>query len=173
MNLEATPFISQYRFAAIGVVVGLFILEAITNPCRVIFNALAANVVNIVVYFLVGTTLTVCYLSCAVAIIRRIGLSGTTHWRLRRMTLRFAVSVLGYSIFVLASILLGVLGYYVIPSQILYFVSFAALNFVAILQVAALSPTSKFRYSSRNKKTRSTSGGSTKAPISVTASAHS
>ena len=148
-NIKVLPFISQYKWVAIVVIVFLFAIEIVLSTVRALYpNSVAPSYASPVVAFIVQLTLIVCYLSAAVAIIRRIGSRGKTI--VRRMTIRIAVSCLGY-IICLAAIVAFSLSYQAVWGRGMTLNAiFLGLNLAGLMQVLALKPSPQHSKSSKS-----------------------
>lgn len=138
-NIQALPFISEYKWFAIVVVVALFVIEAILATVRALVPQSVLPVyISSIVAFIVEVTLVVCYLSAAVAIARRIGTRGKT--LVRKMTVRIAVSSGGYVI-CLAALISFAVAYQQVWGRAMTLNSvFVGLNLAGLMQVLALRP---------------------------------
>lgn len=143
-KVRATPFISDYRTAAIATCVLLFVAEILIDALRVTLSntRFSPVVITVVFYVVVSIVLVVSYLICAFSIHRRIENMGAGKVeRLHQMTIRFALSAGGY----LATILLEIItaafsSKNAWATQILYNLVFAALNWTAMMQIIGLKP---------------------------------
>lgn len=147
--MKALPFISEYKWAAIVVVVILFVLEAILATVRAIVPSSPFPIyVSSVVTFVIEVTLVACYLSAAVAIARRIGKHGKR--AVRQMTLRITVSCLGYVICIAALIAFSISYQQVWGRSMTLNTIFIGFNLAGLMQVLALRPAPQHGSSSRN-----------------------
>lgn len=139
-NVQALPFISEYKWAAISVMVLLFVIEAAMEAVRVLFpQSLIPIYVSCIVAFLVETALVACYLSAAVMITRRIGRHGKNA-AVRSMTVRIAVSCVGYGICLASMIAFAVAYQHVWGKSMTLNAIFLGFNIAGIMQVLALKP---------------------------------
>jgi hypothetical protein len=136
---------------AIVVCVLLFAVEALVDYFRITRtnSSFSPVIITIVFYILVSAILTVCYVICAVSIMKRISDMGSSKAaRMKKMTLRFSLSTAGY----IATIILEIVTYIVngVPwgPQLSYNLLFAAMNWTAMLQIIALKPIGSGRKSS-------------------------
>lgn len=142
-QIRASPFVSDYRTAAISVCVFLFIMEIVAISIRLTSakTYVAATTVTLVVYTIVTVILTVCYIITAVSILNRIKEMGAAKTkRVRKMTIRFLLSAVTYIIFIIIEIAFGILQGRPWGSVIIYPLLFAALDATTCLQVIGLRP---------------------------------
>lgn len=142
-TLHVTPFISKYRKAAVVVVITLFLMEIITDVLRVAIERPAIDpvVFSVVYYVIVSIALAVCYITCAVAISRRVKtLSARKYSKIRKMNLRFTLSSAGYIAIVLFEIgtYLSMHRYW--APQIIWYLLYISVNFTSMMQVLGLKP---------------------------------
>lgn len=138
-NIKALPFISKYKWAATISVLVIFLIEIVCNILRVtLLLAFAPVYISTAMLFIVTFTLVVCYLSAAIRIGRRIGHHGKSV--IRRMTLRIALSSLGYIIIIIAAIVFAAVYHYVWGRSMPLNAIFVGFNLASIMQVLALKP---------------------------------
>lgn len=146
-RFKVTPFVSRYRTPAIIVIVILFVLEFTCSTLRSAGGAWGlsqyVSQASSLMYCLVAIVLTICYLMCAVAVWKRLRSMSAVSVRrqtMRILALRVTLSVLGYIVFVISSIVFVI--YYRRPGArgIILSISYAAFNWSATMQVAATKP---------------------------------
>lgn len=161
-KIKATPFISEYRIAALIICVLLFVVEAIIDYFRITApsSSFSHIIITIVIYLLVSLALTVCYIICCYSILKRVTkmVSGRAK-RVRKMSLRFVMSSTGYILIVLFELL--IYGVHTRPwgPQIVYNLLFASLALTTTLQVWALKPIN-------TRKSSHSSGGTVSQALS-------
>lgn len=153
-KVSASPFISDYRLAAIIVVVMLFVMELATILARTFVppnnRRVDPVIFALILYLGVGLVLAGCYIACCVAITRRIQASGSRRKeQIKKMNIRFTLSSSGYILLVILEILIYALRNPWQP-QILWFALYWTLNWTATLQVIALRPVSPSHSSNTN-----------------------
>lgn len=153
-NIKATPFISKFKWAAIAVIVVLFVIEAITTALRAVFpRSVLPDYVSAVVAFIVDVTLVVCYISAAVAIARRIGKRRKRI--VRQMTIRITVSSLGYFICIAGIIAFALAFQNVWGRGMTLNAIFVGFNLAGLMQVLALKPAPQHKLKSSSHHTPS------------------
>lgn len=143
-SLQVTPFISKYRRTAIVAVVLLFAMEIVMDVLRISFRHSRVNPVifSAIYYFIVSITLAVCYITCAIAIARRVkSIGGKKYSAIRRMNLRFALSSIGYVLMVLLEIGVFLTAHRPWSSQIFFYLLYICYNFTSMMIILGLQPT--------------------------------
>jgi len=142
-RVNATPFISDYKKAAIAAVACLFIVEIATSLARglVLYPTVNPIIFAFIFYFIVLLILIISYIVCCVAIVRRLSGTGSRRYsEIRIMNLRFTLSAGGY----IATIIMEVLSFILIhrpwATPITWYILYFTFNWTATLQVIALRP---------------------------------
>lgn len=143
-RIRASPFISEYRKIAIGVVIFLFVAEITTAIVRwklASYSAFNPTWITQALYVITSIVLTICYVICAVKIRERLReIGGNKKQKVRNMTMRFVGSTVGYlsfSVFLIA--LIPCLNYPWAFKCLLNGVAIAS-NFWSTLQVYSFRP---------------------------------
>lgn len=162
-KVQATPFISEYKWPAAVTIFVLFAAEIsctaalITVPVSSFNPAYVTEVINVIV----AITLTVCYVMCAVKIAKRLGEGSKTSKstsskkrNVRSMAWRFAASTSGYIVFVILMFLEIPYVEKPWPFKIILHLIYLAVNFSSLLQVWS------FKAPKGRRRTGSLSSGS-------------
>jgi len=156
-KIRASPFISDYRYAAVATCVLLFAAEITIDVLRITLSntRFSPVVITVVFYVVVQLVLIVSYLACAISIHSRIENMGSGKVeRLRHMTIRFAVSSGGYILTVIFDVITAATSSKnAWATQILYNLIFLSLNWTAMMQIIGLQP-----FSGKNSNSHSNPG---------------
>jgi hypothetical protein len=144
-RVKASPFVSEYKKSAFVVIAILFIGEISTDVARLVIGVSSFNpsFISQAFYAVTAAVLTVCYVICAVKILKRLGTINQRKRYVRNMTLRFVGSTVGYVAFIILIILLIPLISYPWPFKLLLNLMFVAANGSALLQVYSFKARSK------------------------------
>lgn len=146
VQIRAVPFISAYKIPAIITVVILFIIEIICDVLRIAGKGIRLNPIYIsaAICAIISIILIVCYVSCAIGIATKLsGKMGNRRNQVWTMSIRIAISSLGYTIVVVSMICLGVFLQRVWGRPMTFNAIFVGLNLSSIMQVIALQPISR------------------------------
>jgi hypothetical protein len=156
-NVRAVPFISAYKWASIATVIGLFLIEIICSALRAILkdSPVSPIFISIAIYLITATALIVCYITCAVAIAKRIGAFGGQgrKGKIRTMSLRIALSSGGYVIVVISIIMFAIFSQRVWGRSMTLNSVFIGLNLAGFMQVFALKPVKTSASSTKSNST--------------------
>jgi hypothetical protein len=163
VQIRAMPFISAYKWPAAAAVATLFIIEIICDVLRVTLKRLGFSpiIISIILYVIVAVTLIACYVSCAIAIGRRIsGSMGKRRAKVWAMSLRIVISSSGYLIMVISIIIFAIVQQRVYGRGASLSAVFIGINLAGLMQVLALRPIKMDRSHSHSSKTGSGKTGS-------------
>lgn len=142
-------------------VCGLFAIEIATLISRTVIHHPRINplVFSLIYYVIVSTILTIAYIVCYIAILRRINDLGSRKYSsIRKMNLRFTLSAAGYIALIIFELLFYDAANRSFGAMIIFFLLYASINWTSLFQVIALQPVSSVHSSS--SKSRFTSGSS-------------
>lgn len=141
----------------------MFCLEIATVVARVVVKKPSVEPVifSVIYYLIVSIAIATCYIACCVAIVKKVALLGSNNYdRIRTMNIRFTLSACGYIALIILEIGTYFATHRIWAPQIVWYLLYAALNWISSLQVWTLQPVrrSGSRSTRRPESLTSTSG---------------